>query len=81
MIPGARACDVEQLSFGVVHFLKVAVVTNRFDTLLQRDDFVVASHDRNSTKLQPLCQVHRADRYALLLDRHLLVENLKINYG
>ena len=62
MIPRAGAGDVEQVALGVVDFLQIGVVADRLDALLQGDDLVVAGHHGHGAELQPLGQVHGADR-------------------
>ena len=35
MIPRPRAGDVEKMALGVIHFLQIGVVADRFDALLR----------------------------------------------
>jgi hypothetical protein len=46
MVPSAGAGDVQQVPFGIIDFLEVGIFTHRLDTLLQRNDLVVASQKR-----------------------------------
>ncbi len=77
MIPRPRACHVEQLALGVIHFLQVGVVADRFDSLLQGNDLIVAGHHRHRTKLQTLGQMHRADRDMTTGGLDVFIENLE----
>jgi hypothetical protein len=45
MVTCARAGDVEEMTLGVIDFLQICIIAHRFDSLLQRDDLIVASHD------------------------------------
>jgi hypothetical protein len=47
---------------GVVNLLQIGVVTDCLDTLLQGNDFVVASHYRHGPELQTFREMHGADR-------------------
>ena len=53
MIPGPGAGDVQKMPLRVVDFLKVGIVRDGFDALLQRHDFVVARHHRDRAELKP----------------------------
>ncbi len=77
MIPGAGAGDVEQVALGVVDFLQIGVVADRFDALLQGNDFVVAGHHDHGAKLQPFGEVHGADRDVAAGGFDMLIENLE----
>ena len=43
LVPCSGARDIEQMPLGVVHFLEVRIVCDGFDTLLERDHFVVTA--------------------------------------
>jgi hypothetical protein len=45
MVARTRAGDVEQVAFGVIDLLQVGIVSDRFDALLQGDDFIVAGQN------------------------------------
>ena len=42
------------MPLGLVDFFEVGIVGDILDTLLQRDDLVVARHDGDGTELKPL---------------------------
>ncbi len=75
MIAGAGAGDIEQMPLRVVDLLKVGVLADRLDPLLQGDDLVVAGHHDHRPELQSLGKVHGpyrdmpAPRFDLL-DKH-----------
>ncbi len=50
MIPRTSAGDIEQMPLGVIDLLQIGIVSNGFDTLLQRDDFVVTRHNGHGAK-------------------------------
>jgi len=72
----ARACagDVKQMPLGIVYLFKVSVVGNALDPLLQGNDFIVASHDDDGSKLQALGEVHRANGYRAVFNLDLVAE-------
>src|SRR6266568_3001775 len=51
VVPSTSAGDIEQVTLGVVDFLQIGVVTDRLDTLLQGDDFVVTGHHGHGPEL------------------------------
>ena len=76
-----RAGDVEQMALGVIDLLQIGVVADRLDALLQRNDLIVAGHDHHGAKLQPLGQMHGADRDMTAGGFDLFVENLERHSG
>ena len=60
----SRPCarDVQQVTLGVIDLLQIGVVAHSFDALLQGDDFIIAGHHDDGAELQPLGQMHGADR-------------------
>ena len=75
VVARAGAGDVEQVPLGVVDLLQVGVVADGLDALLQRNDLVVAGHHDDGAELQPLGQVHRADRDVPARRLDVLVEH------
>ena len=74
MITSSGAGDIEQVTLGVVDLLKVRIIGYGFDTFLERHDFVIAGHHRDSSELKPLSQVHGADRNVPRRRFHLVAE-------
>ena len=64
IVSGAGAGDVEEMPFGVIDVFQVRVIGDRLDPLLKWNDLIVAGHDSDGAKLQPLRQVHGAHRNA-----------------
>ena len=62
MVSRTRAGNVKKVSFSIVDILQIGIVTDGLDTLLQGNDFIIASHHRHGAKLQTFCEVHGADR-------------------
>jgi hypothetical protein len=81
MISGTGASDVQKVTFGVIDFLKVSVVSNRFDAILKWDNLVITGHNDNGAKLQPLCEVHGADRYVPDRCFNIIIEHFEGNLG
>jgi hypothetical protein len=52
MISCTGACDIEQMSLGVVDLLQVLGVADGLDPILRRDNLVVASHHGHSAMLR-----------------------------
>ena len=61
----------------IVYFLQVCIITDHLDTLLQGNDFIVASHHHDSTELQSFGKVHGADRDMAARSLDTLIENLE----
>jgi hypothetical protein len=64
-IPRPRASDVEELALSVGDIVQFYLVGDRRDAFGQRQDFVVASHDRDCFELEALGKMHDANRDAL----------------
>jgi len=77
VIPRTGAGNVEQMTLGVIDFFQVCIITNAFDSLLQRNNFIVASHYRDRTELQPFGQVHGADRDVAASGFDVFIEDLE----
>jgi hypothetical protein len=43
--------NVQKVSLGIVDILQIGIVTDGFDTLLQGNDFIIASHHCHGAKL------------------------------
>src|SRR6266540_5766369 len=63
------------MPLGVVDLLEIRLVCNRFDSLLQGDDLVIAGHHDDGPKLEALGEMHRADRNGPARRSHGLVED------
>lgn len=61
MVSGTGAGDVEQMALGVIDLLQIRIVTDRLDTLLQGDYFVIAGHYNHGAELQTFGEMHSAD--------------------
>jgi len=61
MVSGTGTGDVEQVAFGVVALFQISVIDHCFDSILKRNDLVLAGHYDNSTELQAFGQMHGAD--------------------
>jgi len=61
MIAGASAGDVQQLALCVVYILKVGLIGNGLDPLLERNDLIVASHYCDCPEFQTFGEMHGAD--------------------
>jgi hypothetical protein len=79
MIPSAGTGHVEQVPLGVVDFLQVGVITDRLNTLLQGNYFVITSHNDHRAKFQTFGEVHGADRYVAAGGFYVFIENLESN--
>src|ERR1700676_3394720 len=77
MVSGARARDVEQVSFRVIDLLEVRIVADGLDSFLKRDDLVVAGHHDHRAELEALGKVHSSDREMAARGCDVLVENLE----
>jgi|SRR5580704_16516383 hypothetical protein len=74
MIAGTGAGHIEQMSLGLVDFLKIGIVGNILDPLLRGNDLVVACHNGDGSEFQSLRQVHGADRETARWDSDLLAQ-------
>jgi len=79
MISGAGAGNIEKLPFGVVDLFQIRVVCYSLNPLLQRNNFIVASHHSHGTKFKPLGEVHGSYRSLTVYGLNPVVENLKWN--
>ena len=77
MISGTGTGHVEQVPLGVVNLLQIGVVTDRLETLLQGNYFVVAGHHNHGPKLQTLGEMHCADRNVPVGDFDVFIKNLE----
>ena len=57
MIAGAGAGDVQQVPLCVVDILEIGIVGDRLDALLQRQNLVVARHDRDGPEFETFGKV------------------------
>ena len=77
MIPCSCARDVQQVTLGIIYLSQICLVSHRFDALLQGDDFIIAGHDDDGAELQPLGEMHGADRDVTAGGRDVFIENLE----
>jgi len=57
-IPRPGAGDIEKVPLGVVDFFEIRHVSNALDSLLKGQYLVIAGHDHDGAKLQPLGKMH-----------------------
>jgi hypothetical protein len=50
VIPSTRACDIKQVSLGVVDLLQIGIITDGFDSLLEGNDLVVTRHHDHASE-------------------------------
>lgn len=53
---------MEQVSFGLVHFVQLGLVGHCFDSVLQWRNVIVAGHYDHGLEIEPFSEAHRADR-------------------
>lgn len=68
MISRTSVRDIKQTPLRVVDLFEISVVRDRLDAILQRNDFVIASHHDKRTKLQAFGKMHSADRFKVIFD-------------
>src|SRR5579884_3033895 len=66
------------MALGIIDLLEVGLVSNRFDSLLQGNDLIVAGHHGDGAELQTLGKMHRADRDTSGSGFNMLVEHLEL---
>ena len=81
MVARTGARHIKQVPLAVVDFFQVGILSDILDALLRRDHFVIARHDRDSTKFQTLRQMHSADRKLAGRDLDLVAEFDRLDTG
>ena len=61
-VPSSGARDVKKVAFRGVEVFEVSLVSRRLDSLLKRNNFVIARHYHHGTEFKPLREMHRAYR-------------------
>src|SRR5450756_2189367 len=65
----------------VVDLFEIGVFGDRLDSLLQRDDLVVACHHDDGAELQALRKMHRANGHSAATRLNVLIEDLESQAG
>jgi len=63
------------MPLGVVNLFQIGGLDHSFYPLLQRDNNVIAGHDRHRFELQAFRQMHGADGHMPGLGLHMLIQN------
>jgi hypothetical protein len=69
------------LPFRLIYLLQVSVVSNAFDSRLERQNLVIARHDRHGSKFKTLGQMHRGDVHAASANLNSLIEYTRRETG
>ena len=69
------------MALGVIDFLQIRVVRDRFDAFLQGNNLIVTRHYGNRPEFETLGKVHGADRCAPARRFNVLVEYFELQAG
>jgi hypothetical protein len=75
VVPRTGTGYVKQVALGIVDLLEIRVIGHCFDSLLQRDYFIVAGHDSDGPEFEPFGKMHGTDRNVAACRFNVFVEH------